>query len=62
MKNALINLLKVKTIITLAITGVFVYLAIIGKLPVETTTMVIGMVFTYYFNKKDKGDDTNGTN
>lgn len=53
MKNALINLLKVKTLITLAITIVFCYLAIIGKLPIETTTMVIGMVFTYYFNKKD---------
>ncbi len=53
MKNALINLLKVKTLITLAITIVFCYLAIVGKLPIETTTMVIGMVFTYYFNKKD---------
>ena len=62
MKNALINLLKVKTIITLAITGVFVYLSISNKLPIETTTMVIGMVFTYYFNKKDKGDDKNGSN
>lgn len=62
MKNALINLLKVKTIITLAITGVFVYLSVAGKLPIETTTMVIGMVFTYYFNKKDKGDDKNVSN
>ena len=53
MKNALINLLKVKTLITLAITIVFCYLAVAGKLPIETTTMVIGMVFTYYFNKKD---------
>lgn len=53
MKNALINLLKVKTLITLAITIIFCYLAIVGKLPIETTTMVIGMVFTYYFNKKD---------
>lgn len=53
MKKALINLLKVKTLITLAITIVFCYLAIVGKLPIETTTMVIGMVFTYYFNKKD---------
>ena len=62
MKNAIINLLKVKTIITLAITGVFVYLSVVGKLPIETTTMVIGMVFTYYFNKKDKEDETNGIN
>lgn len=47
------NLFKVKTLITLAITFIFCYLAYKEKLPVETTTMVIGMVFTYYFNKKD---------
>lgn len=51
MKQALINLLKVKTLITIAITIVFCYLAITEKMPIETTTMVIGMVFTYYFNK-----------
>ena len=52
MKNALINLLKVKTLITLMITIIFCYLSIIGEMPIETTTMVIGMVFTYYFNKE----------
>lgn len=62
MKNALINLLKVKTLITLAITMVFVYLAITSKLPLETTTMVISMVYTYYFTKKERGDDKNGSN
>jgi hypothetical protein len=62
MKNALINLLKVKTLITLAITMVFVYLAITNKLPLETTTMVISMVYTYYFTKKERGDDKNGSN
>ena len=51
MKNNLTNLLKVKTIITLMITIIFCYLAVVGKMPIETTTMVIGMVFTYYFNK-----------
>lgn len=54
MKNALINLLKVKTLITLMITIIFCYLSIIEKMPIETTTMVIGMVFTYYFNKDKK--------
>lgn len=52
--NAIVNLFKVKTIITLAITLVFILLALKGELPIETTTMVIGMVFTYYFNKDKK--------
>jgi hypothetical protein len=54
MKNNLTNLLKVKTIITLMITIIFCYLSVVGKMPIETTTMVIGMVFTYYFNKDKK--------
>lgn len=58
MKKALIDLIKVKTVITLAITIVFCYLAIKTILPIETTTMVIGMVFTYYFNK-DKNTNNN---
>lgn len=51
------NLIKVKTIITLATTGLFIYLAVKEILPVETSSMVIGMVFTYYFNKdKNKNE------
>lgn len=49
--NAIINLIKVKTFITLSTSILFVILAYNEKLPIETTTMVIGMVFTYYFNK-----------
>ena len=48
--NALINLFKIKTIITIIISILFVVLAFTEKLPIETTTMVIGMVFTYYFS------------
>lgn len=58
MKKALVDLIKVKTIITLAITIVFCYLSMSKELPIETTTMVIGMVFTYYFNK-DKNTNNN---
>lgn len=57
MKKALINLFKVKSLITLAIIIVFCVLALRGDLPIETTTMVIGMVITYYFNKKDTNKD-----
>ena len=56
MKNKLTNWLKVKTIITLMITIIFCYLAVVGKMPIETTQMVIGMVFTYYFHKDKKED------
>lgn len=50
----LANLFKVKTIITLVIIFVFAYLALTNKLPIECTTMVIGSVITYYFNKDAK--------
>lgn len=56
--EALISLLKVKTIITIATAGLFVYLSIKGQMPKETIALVIGMVFTYYFNKdKNKGGE-----
>ncbi len=54
MKEAIIRLLKVKTLITLAITILFVILSIKGVLPVDTISMIIAMVFTYYFNKDNK--------
>ncbi len=59
MKNLIKCLLHVKTVITLAATFVFVYLSVKSQIPTDTITMVIGMVFTYYFNKKE--DDSNGT-
>ena len=52
--NTVLGLFKVKTIITLVITVVFVVLVCTDKLPIETTTMVIGMVFTYYFSKVEE--------
>ena len=57
MKNLIKCLLQVKTIITLAAT--FVFLSVKNQIPTETITMIIGMVFTYYFNKKE--DDHNGS-
>lgn len=48
----IIHLLSVKTIITLIISMLFVVLAYNEKLPIETTTMIIGMVFTYYFSRE----------
>lgn len=55
--NTILNLFRVKTIITLVISVLFVILAYTEKLPIETTTMVIGMVFTYYFSKDNDSDN-----
>jgi hypothetical protein len=47
-------LLKVKTIITLLVFGVFAYLSIVGKIEAKDFMLILGMVATYYFNKDSK--------
>ena len=52
--NALVELLKVKTIITLAIIGVMSYLAVTGDIATDTFMAVAGSVVTYYFTRGEK--------
>jgi hypothetical protein len=55
MKQALINLLKVKTILSLLFSLTTCYLAIKGKISMETFIALTASIITYYFNKpKDK--------
>ena len=49
MKNALIALLKVKTIVTFVVTFVFAVLALRGDIPSEVTMTVVTMVMAFYF-------------
>lgn len=53
MKNALISLLKVKSVMTIAVMIVFVTLALSGKMSDELVASVITAVITYYFTKRD---------
>ncbi len=53
MKEALINLLKVKSLMTIAVMIVFVVLALSSKIDEALTASVITAVITYYFTKKD---------
>ena len=55
--NRAIDLLKIKNIITLMATLVFVVLALRGIIGTDNVMLVVGMVFTYFFNKdvKDGG-------
>lgn len=59
MKNAIINLLKVKSLMTIAVMVVFVVLSLKEKLEPTLTASVITAVITYYFTKKDieKGEE-----
>ena len=57
MKNAIINLLKVKSIMTLAVMVVFVILSLEEKLDPAVTTSVITAVITYYFTKQENKND-----
>lgn len=53
MKKALINLLKVKSIMTLAVIIVFVVLAFTNSISDELIASVITAVITYYFTKEN---------
>ena len=52
--HALIELLKVRTIITFTITGVMSYLAIIEAIAPETFMTVASAVVTYYFTRREE--------
>lgn len=45
----LANLLKVKTLVTLAVIGVFVYLAVCGKISSDNVMLIVTTVVAFYF-------------
>ena len=55
MKDTLIKLLTVKSLVTFALIGATVYLAVFHKteLPPEFFASVVTAVITYYFTRKD---------
>lgn len=61
MKEAFTNLLKVKTIVTLALTAVFAYLCCRGDINSNQFITVFTVVIGFYFgtqHEKANGDDT----
>ena len=53
MKNAIVNLLKVKSLMTISVMAVFVVLSLTDRLDPALTASVITAVITYYFTKKE---------
>lgn len=56
-KKALIDLLKVKSIITLLSFIAFFYLSITGKIDSDNFMMILGMITTYFFTKKNNTEE-----
>lgn len=48
--NALINLIKVKSIITLLTFSAFFILSINEKIGIDNFMLILGMISTYFFN------------
>ena len=49
--KALIDLLKVKSIITLLSFVAFFYLSVVGKIGTDNFMLILGMIATYFFNR-----------
>lgn len=60
MKEKLANLLTVKSIVTVILTAVFSFLAVIGKISGEQFLMIFATVIAFYFGTQHekKGTDT----
>ncbi len=60
--SQLINLLKVKSMVTLLTFVAFFYLSITEKIGKDNFMLIVGMIATYFFNKdsiekKEQGSD-----
>lgn len=49
LQKALVNLLKVKSVVTIILTLVFAYLAVIGTIDGQQFLTVFSMVMAFYF-------------
>ena len=64
LKTAAVNLLKVKSIMTIILTAVFAYQTVVGKIDGQQFLTVFSMVVAFYFGtqheKKVKEEETEG--
>ena len=58
-RDKIVGLLAVKSIVTIVLTLVFSYLAIIGRIDAQNFMTIFGIVITFYF-AKDKGEQAKG--
>lgn len=61
LKEAAINLLKVKSIVTVILTLVFSYLSIIGRISGEQFLTIFTMIVGFYFGTQYQKGQQDGT-
>lgn len=54
MKEKIISLLGVRSIITLCLTGALIYGFVVERIEAKDFLVYVAMVFTFFFNKTDK--------
>lgn len=57
MKQAIIKLLKVKTIVTLVVTFCLAYGFIFGKIPNDLFMPIVTLIFGFYFGKPSNKEE-----
>lgn len=59
MKERIAKLIDLKSIITLALSITLIYGFVADKIDAKDFLVYVTLVLTFYFAKKDKGDDSN---
>ena len=54
MKEALIRLLRVKTVVTFAVIAVFVYLSVAGRIQPDEVMLIVSTVVAFYFGTQSE--------
>ena len=62
LKEKLVKLLNVKTVIAIILTGIFGYMAIIGYITAEVFMPIFTMVIAFYFSDDNKNKNDNNNN
>ena len=59
LKEKLVKLLTVKTVIAIILTGIFGYMSIIGQITAEVFMPIFTMVIAFYFSDDNKNNNNN---
>lgn len=61
LKEKLVKLLNVKTVIAIILTGIFGYMAIIGQITAEVFMPIFSMIIAFYFSDDNKNNNNNNS-
>lgn len=61
LKEKLVKLLNVKTVIAIILTGIFGYMSIIGQITAEVFMPIFSMIIAFYFSDDNKDKNNNNS-